>query len=154
MALTCAAPAPDAGRYRGPRITLPPSALQDHWRHVACTWSGQGTLPAVFIDGKRIAGSVTLLKPTAPWPRDLFVGYAGGSPQGKVVEQAEIRLSSVVRYTADFTPAPFGARFEPDGSTCGIWHLGEGGGTMFFDAGLRWPLVASHGAQAGPASDP
>jgi hypothetical protein len=153
--VACSAPSPIAGKYVGPLLVLPQSSLQGGWHHRACTWAGPGTLPTIFIDGNAPAGATTMTTtPPASLPKDLFVGYAGGSPQGKVIEQAEIRLSSAIRYTGAFTPPPFGARFEPDAQTCGIWHLGEGAGNAFFEAGFRWPLRATNGARGGPASEP
>src|SRR5262249_585297 len=43
----------------------------------------------------------------------------------------EVRISTVARYDADFTPA---RRFEPDEKTIALYHLDEGEGTVLNDS--------------------
>jgi len=43
----------------------------------------------------------------------------------------ELRVSKVVRYTADFTPQ---RRFEPDADTLGLYHCDEGSGDILVDS--------------------
>jgi hypothetical protein len=44
----------------------------------------------------------------------------------------EVRISSVARYSDNFTPA---RRFEPDDQTIGLWHFDEGNGEVAYDYG-------------------
>ena len=57
----------------------------------------------------------------------------GGEQQGKVFHgwMDEVRISSVARYDADFTPA---RRFKPDEDTLALYHFDEGEGDVLKDA--------------------
>ena len=62
---------------------------------------------------------------------------------------AEVRISKVVRYDADFTPQ---TRLEPDADTVLLYHLDEGTGDVAHDAsghGYDAKIVAAHWLPAG-----
>lgn len=52
----------------------------------------------------------------------------------------EVRISNLIRYTANFTPP--NASFTPDANTVGLYHFDEGSGTTILD---------SSGAAGGPS---
>ncbi len=57
----------------------------------------------------------------------------------------EVRLSSKVRYTGTFIPAPV---FSPDANTVGLWHFDETAGSTTFDdsSGNGHHLIGLNGA--------
>jgi serine/threonine protein kinase len=74
----------------------------------------------------------------------------------------ELRVSKVVRYTADFTPQ---RRFEPDADTIALYHCDEGSGDKLIDASgnghhgkltnAKWaPVGATYGTAIAAAPTP
>ncbi|HWA99866.1 MAG TPA: LamG-like jellyroll fold domain-containing protein, partial [Pirellulales bacterium] len=117
-------------------------------------------LAGVFADGRKrlyldgiLAGDDSVELPFKPSGREVTIGSgaANGYFDGTI---DEVRISSVARYSNDFTPQ---ARFEPDDQTELLYHFDEGSGTVAKDSsshhrdgkisGATW---ASAAAQAPP----
>jgi WD40 repeat protein len=62
----------------------------------------------------------------------------------------EFRISSVARYTEDFTPQQ---RFEPDEHTIALYHFDEGSGDIAHDASKNGNHAKIHRARWADASD-
>jgi hypothetical protein len=136
------------------------------WHHVAATRAEAGDL-RLFVDGRLVAEG-------AGAPGDMSyrdgrgTDYPGSDPYlvlGAEKHDAgsdfpsfngwldELRVSSTVRYPADFqVPA---AAFEPDGQTVGLFHMDEGGGDRLGDssAGATDGEVRYGGPSGGPTWD-
>jgi len=89
------------------------------WHHLAGTFDG--TTAILYVDGVKIA------------PTDACVGTIGDPGvdlmiQGGVID--ELRFSSVIRYSGNFTPA---TSFPLDANTVSYWKFDEGGGTVAND---------------------
>lgn len=95
------------------------------WTHIAVVWDGLEK--RVYVNGVNsgaIAASGSITGVTG-------AGLSHGShPVLGVID--EVRVSSVARYDADFTPA---SRLVPDSNTVGLWHFDECDGTLGEDDG-------------------
>jgi len=110
------------------RVLLPSAVYSfpaNAWTHIAAVWDGAEK--RVYINGVA-SGSV------AASGAITGVGGAalshGGLPVLGVI--ADVHVSSVARYTADFTPA---SRAFADQDTVGLWHFDECSGTLGADDG-------------------
>jgi hypothetical protein len=83
----------------------------------------------LFADGVEI-GSTYVYGYSSVWNDDsyLIVGSSGDAVFSGLID--EVRISSVARYTADFTPED---RFTVDSDTLALWHFDEGTGTTATD---------------------
>ncbi len=102
------------------------------WHHFAgCRSVVGGTVTnTVFLDGvlkATASGAATTIGANAA----VYFGGVTYGQDGLDGAIDEVRISSVVRYTADFVPA---RRHVADASTVGLWHLDEGAGTTLSDA--------------------
>lgn len=102
------------------------------WHHFAgCRKvSGATVTNTVFLDGvlrATASGSVTRVGANTT----VIFGGVTYASEGLAGAIDEVRISNVVRYTANFTPV---RRHTPDASTLALWHLDEGAGTTFGDA--------------------
>jgi hypothetical protein len=99
------------------------------WHHVAFTWNASakqlrtflnGTLTNTFTSGCTTGTACYINNGSS---LSLHVGSnAGGNPFYGEID--EVRISNVVRYSADFTrPATW---FVSDANTTGLWHFNEG----------------------------
>ncbi|HWA98804.1 MAG TPA: protein kinase [Pirellulales bacterium] len=108
-------------------------ATPGRWQHVAMVTDGANV--DLFVDGKRQSKPLPRKMPYAASQVRLLVG-ANPSP-GQVVTEffdgqiTEVRISSMVRYDADFSPEE---RFHPDERTEVLYHCDEGRGTIAKDA--------------------
>ena len=97
----------------------------DAWNHVAVVYSGaQGTL---YVDGVE-ADSTALPSPSASTLADLTLG--GDSTTSFTGTLDAVRISSVARYGADFTPA---AALPADSDTVALWGFEEDAGAVTHD---------------------
>jgi serine/threonine protein kinase/Leucine-rich repeat (LRR) protein len=139
--------------------------------HLACSWDG--TTLAMFVNGRRAFVSNRKLEPgiraehiaerfreDATHAGDHTLGRGDPDPQEPQRsfpgEIDEIRISNVVRYLENFTPAE---RFEPDSATLALYHCDEGDGATLQDAsgkghhgqliGATWRKVVA-AARAAP----
>jgi hypothetical protein len=117
---------------------------EDEWMHLAFVRTGS-TL-RIFVNGALAAegGALTYTGPTpTEFHLGLFVNPVSGNEWGKFVVD-EVRVSSVARYGANFTPSLV---FAPDASTLSLWHFDEAVGVTTSDAsGNEADAVLSGGA--------
>jgi Leucine-rich repeat (LRR) protein len=114
-------------------IYSPISAPASQRQHVAFVVQVDPVVTRLFVDGRE-QGRIDAERLIAP--NQLLPGQIGTSreraPQGRfrgVIDEA--RVSSVARYTQDFTPAE---RFEADAHTELLYHFDEGQGEIARDA--------------------
>ncbi len=114
-----------------PDVQLP----LDEWQHLAGVYDGRTV--RLFHNGREI-GAIEREGPRGMKDFPLMVGAdvdAGGrptSPFNGLID--EVRVSSVARYTEEFTPA---RRFEPDAETHLLLHLDQTFGPWTPDASPR-----------------
>jgi hypothetical protein len=111
------------------------------WHHLAVAY-GSGSY-RLYLDGA-LQGSAPSLEAIPNADSTLYIGATARNERGYRGEQgdlwwppidgfiAEVRLSSVSRYSPDFTPPP---RLSSDASTIALWHLDEGEGNRAADSG-------------------
>jgi hypothetical protein len=111
----------------------------DHWRHLAGVFDAAASKYALYLDGHQIAEGTTLnnqLRMVAS--PTLRVGrYPPGIPGSDVGYEgylAELRISSVARYTSDFVPQK---NFEDDADTVALYPFDEPGGTVAHDQSVH-----------------
>ena len=102
----------------------------NQWNHIAVVLNG-GVLKG-YVNGQ-LTGQADVPGNLYSDDYEMHVGtqYNGtGYPFEGAID--ELRISSVARYTTNFTVPK--ADFQPDGSTLLLWHLDEGAGTTVGDA--------------------
>jgi hypothetical protein len=111
----------------GPGASSGASVMDGVLHHLAGTWDGEST--DLFVDGVRegfAAGA-----PTEP-PGDTIRFGCDSAANAYPGLLDEVRISSVVRYTDDFSVPT--AAYEPDADTLGLFHVDEGEGDTTMDA--------------------
>ncbi len=111
-------------------FSYPWSPMTNRWYHVAITRSGSAY--NLFIDGALVDSdtfATAIPDPGSP----LTFGWWEGPSNFLNGKMAEVRISSLVRYSSNFTPSA--SSFSSDTSTIGLWHLSEGSGTTATDSG-------------------
>ena len=100
------------------------------WYHYAGVYDPANSEARTYINGVEAASSATNGAPTAN-DDDLRIGidWDFGCPTLGVID--EVRLSSVVRYTSDFTPDTV---FTSDADTMALWHFDAYEGTRAEDS--------------------
>jgi formylglycine-generating enzyme required for sulfatase activity len=131
----------------------------DQWSHLAMVYDESKI--SHYVNGKRQGAQVVVSMQYAPSTTPLLIG-ANPLPKGVAEEFFdgaidEVRISSVARYTADFTPQQ---RFEPDDKTEVLYHFDEGAGTVAKDSsphgrdgkivGATWVTASSSSPQPSP----
>ncbi len=128
------------------------TALDDgDWHHVAATRRASDGRLELYVDGvleaqgTGPAGDASYRDGrSTPWPKDPFLVLGTEKHDVQHTPFAgwldELRLSTVRRYTANFTPPS--APFTPDGATAALYRFDEGSGTAILDAS---------GAAGGPS---
>lgn len=102
------------------------------WTHVAAQCGPSGM--KLFLDGKLVGthahtGCINEL----PGVPAAYIGRSHWSQDGYTLGSArDVRVSSIERYQADFTPPQF---HEVDADTLALWRLTEGSGTQAKDSG-------------------
>jgi len=109
--------------HQGSYLTCRGELPSDRWVHVAWSWDGQ--MARLFVDGVLAQELEAAGKPR--WNRlPLYVGAdtnRDGRPEARFTGLIdEVRVSSVARYTENFTPAK---RFESDADTMLLLHFDE-----------------------------
>ena len=113
--------------------------------HLATVYDGSAL--ALFVDGRLQSQKPILMERNgemvplgdmtvalADWPQSesAGIGYTAPweeSPFRSIID--EVRISSIARYTEDFTPDE---RFEPDEDTLALYHFDEGEGEVLNDS--------------------
>lgn len=119
------------------------------WSHVAVTYDRATGEVTGWVDG--IPAGTATVGPLASGASvdDLALGGTPSAGYQFLGHLDEVRISTVIRYTTDFSPRTW---FEPDADTLGLWHLDEGVGTTTADAvsgesaqldGVDWDTVRS-----------
>lgn len=143
------------------------NAANGVWRHIAVTRQRSTGQMQIFVDGVRQAignggtgdvsyrdGRVTSYPNSDPF---LVIGAekhdAGSAYPSYSGFIDEVRVSRIVRYTANFMRP--GSPFNPDSNTVGLYHLNEGTGTLIGDSSFV-PGGPSNGVRnvGGPNSGP
>lgn len=140
------------------------SVLDDAWHHVAVTRRASDGQLRIFVDGVadgQVASSAATgdvsyrVGRSTSYPADPSLVFgaekhdAGSSYPSFDGLLDEVRLSTVLRYTAGFT-RPAG-RFTLDASTAALYHFDDGSGTGAADAAGTSPGTLHVG---GPSSGP
>lgn len=103
---------------------------QDQWTHVAATFDASTTTGAIYVNGQPGGSTNFGCSPLATTGVPVQIAYhdpeGGRSVQGMM---DDARLSSVVRYTAAFTPP---ASLAPDADTLALFRF-EGSGSVLTD---------------------
>ena len=132
------------------------STLDDGvWHHVAATRRASDGRLQLYVDGVLEAQALGPTRDVSyrdgrstPWPKDPFLVLGTEKHDVQHTPFAgwldELRLSTVLRYTANFTPPA--APFVPDASTAALYHFDEGSGTAILD-GSGTPGGPSHGVR-------
>jgi len=100
------------------------------WTHYAGVYDPSLGQARLYIDGVLLSTATPHGTPTAN-DDDLRIGidWDMGCPMAGVID--EVRLSSVARYTSDFTPA---VSFAADADTRALWHFDTYEGSIAYDA--------------------
>jgi hypothetical protein len=118
-----------------------------HWQHVALAYDT--TSARIYVDGVKVGEQVGATAPVNS-NGNIQIGHIerDGTHPALHGFYSEARLSSVARYTANFTPAP---HLLSDADTTGLWKLDEGQGELAADssalgnpgtiAGAEWQLA-------------
>ncbi|RRR78018.1 MAG: hypothetical protein EI684_00815 [Candidatus Viridilinea halotolerans] len=124
-------------------VQYPTALSSTTWSHVALSYNASTNSARIFVNG--VAGPQGTVGGITVGP-SLFVG--GLNPYGFFNGQLdELRLSSGVRYSSNFTPPS--AAFTPDATTLALFSLNEGSGTTAADRsgnGLSLTLGAAPNA--------
>jgi hypothetical protein len=96
------------------------------WYHVAATYNSG--VAQTFVNG--VASATANVGTLTQGPSLNLGGLAGYSFFNGALD--EIRISNVVRYTANFTVPT--APFSPDANTRGLWRFDEGSGQTAADS--------------------
>jgi serine/threonine protein kinase len=131
------------------RATLNEQLIEDRWLHIAGQWDG--TTVQLFVDGQpqsKLVYKKTIQDVRASIRRwigemqDLFLTIGSNRPGiGEIKEQffageiAALRVSSVVRYTRQFSPATDAPMQLPsDKDTVALYLFGDGTGARLTDS--------------------
>ncbi|HSQ68383.1 MAG TPA: MXAN_6577-like cysteine-rich protein [Polyangiaceae bacterium] len=126
-------------------LELAASCSDGNWHHIAACRqandAGTGFQFTLFFDGVQLGSKAGTINSTAGI---LTVGGWGSyPPEATGVQIDEVRISSTLRYTANFTPS---RRFSPDAQTVSLYHFDEGTGTTSADSsGNGYTLTFSSG---------
>jgi len=131
------------------------TALASGWHHVAVTRDATTREIRLYLDGVQDgsvtgpAGDMSYLDGSTGAAKDPFLVIGAekhdAGPQYPSFNGfvAEVRLSTVVRWTADFTPAT--EPYTLDADTAALYHFDEGGGAVLGDARGASPGVVEFG---------
>ncbi len=102
------------------------------WTHLALTWNGPAKRLDLFVDGALVASNTSPHTPAALDGTNIEIGtYPGQVSTIFGGRMDQMRVSSVVRYAAAFTPSTV---FLPDAVTVALWRADEGSGAQLKDA--------------------
>src|SRR5262249_17900268 len=100
---------------------------RDQLVHLAGVYDGSGADP-FYVDGQLQNRTPIQGVKHSNWPLALGGNVHGADGGSRFLGRMnEVRISRVVRYETDFTPA---RRFAPDKDTIALYHFDEGAGTV------------------------
>jgi hypothetical protein len=107
----------------------PPAGYLENWHHIAGTYSDTGDRKArLYIDGVlKSTSNAAVGAIVSDAASALCISHAANQFDGAV---AWVRISKIIRYTADFTPVAKTAPPPIDADTVEQWNLNEGTGTV------------------------
>lgn len=109
------------------------SVPANDWNHLAVTYDSGSGLGTLWLNGASI-GSASLPSPPST-PQPLLIGGINGPTYWSWNGQIDdLRISSVVRYSAPFVPS---SQLAADASTIALWGFEEGSGTTTGDLSLN-----------------
>ena len=108
----------------GTQLVATNAVPANQWTHVAATFDSGSGLMTLWADGANV-GSGAVTQPGATLTDPLLLG-ADGSGGGFDGSLDDVRLSSVVRYSAPFVPA---SQLGADANTIAWWGFEEAGGS-------------------------
>jgi len=109
------------------------------WVHVACIFDNDALY--LYVDGIKVTKKENAEMGQATSSLLIGMNHTNGSFFDGMIN--EVRLSSVARYDANFTPAE---KLVTDSHTIGLWHFDEGTGTIAYDKSAN----GNHGTLHGP----
>jgi len=139
----------EAGQFDGPGIYM--TVSPPGWLHVAVTYDSTTGQKRIYINGvsKSASFNQKITYGTVP-TTDAVIGGTSLNPTpftlGFYLD--EVRVSSGVRYTGNFTPPA--APFSPDGATAALWHFDDGEGvTTFADSSINGNTLSGYNGAVG-----
>ena len=126
-----------AGVRVGISVISPAALMLNTWSHIAAVFDSTAHTLTIYVNGKTAAttmnGNLTKLLPLPQTPLTVGalnpIGASSFTPYVGYVSEA--RVSSIVRYAADFTPV---AHFSSDANTIALFHFDETRGTVAHDS--------------------
>ncbi|MFI4849447.1 MAG: SUMF1/EgtB/PvdO family nonheme iron enzyme [Gimesia chilikensis] len=130
--------------------------LQNKLVHIAGIWDGKKN--HLYVNGKKQQESNEITDlvsiPARFWLGGRWSDASSGSTNHYCGTLDEIRISSIVRHTEDYSPTD---RFEPDVHTLALYHFDEGDGDVLIDSsgngydgkiiGAKWVRVKNNSAE-------
>ncbi|OGR01500.1 MAG: hypothetical protein A2511_02260 [Deltaproteobacteria bacterium RIFOXYD12_FULL_50_9] len=123
------------GNFAGFTYRVGYSSVDNEWHHIAATFDSGSQSIAFFLDGKKLSPYCSVNSTDfTPLPAgQILVG--GGGEWWESMYSDELRVSSIVRYVANFviprTPLSV-PPFTPDDDTTALWHFDEQPGSISF----------------------
>lgn len=111
------------------------------WHHIAGTFDGADC--RIYIDGYEVDEDATTTSTIGTSTANLYLGAFPGQ-LGFLGVLDEVRVSNIVKYNANFTPAEY---LDADLGVAGLWHLDEGAGLVTYDASGNDNTGNLHGAE-------
>jgi hypothetical protein len=120
-----------------------------HWNHVVGMVDGSSRTLQLAVNGESSSVLPFASDVDASYPQTFSVGNSYPAALGDfpfIGRIDDVRLSSFIRYSGDFTPASV---LDPDERTLGLWHFDEPeGGTTFADSSGNGNTLTAFGGAA------
>ena len=88
-------------------VATPTGILEeDTWYHIAVTRSSSGTFN-IYVNGVLQVGPTTQANPVADFTGNLDIGRRANATEYFIGNIAQVRISNIERYTAEFTPSRY-----------------------------------------------
>jgi len=110
------------------------------WHHIAGTFDG--AYCRLYVDGYEVSEIATTTATIGGTTDGLYFGAVPGQ-LGFLGVVDEVRVSNIVKYDSNFTPAGY---LDSNLGVMGLWHLDEGTGLVAYDASGNENMGILHGA--------